>query len=75
MAGIGSMNYIKFFSYNVIGAILWVLICTLAGYFFGNIEIVKKNFGLVVIAIIFISVLPMLIEIIKFKLENKREKA
>src|SRR6187431_1538471 len=55
VAGIGKMSYSKFFLYNVVGAIAWVLSCTLAGYFFGQIEWVKKNFEVVVIAIILIS--------------------
>ncbi len=63
LAGIGKMNYSKFGYYNISGALLWVSICLFAGYFFGNLEIVRKNFTLVILAIIFISVLPALIEI------------
>jgi len=77
LAGVGNMGYFRFFSYNVIGAILWVLLCTLTGYFFGNLPIVKDNFGLVIIAIIVISVLPALIEVIKLrsqKLSNQPNK-
>lgn len=70
VAGIGKMNYIKFATYNVVGAIAWVLVCTLAGYFFGGLEIVKKNFELVVIAIIGISVLPIVIEMYKARKEG-----
>jgi membrane-associated protein len=62
VAGVGSMTYGRFMSYNVVGAVIWVLSITLLGYFFGNLEIVKKNFGLVVIAIIIISILPAVIE-------------
>ncbi|MEW6128248.1 MAG: DedA family protein [Acidobacteriota bacterium] len=65
VAGIGTMNYFKFISYNVIGGILWVSICLFLGYFFGNIPIVKKNFSLVILAIVFISVLPAVFEIIR----------
>ena len=62
VAGVGSMHYPKFISYNVIGGVVWVTVFTLAGYFFGNIEAVKHNFTLVIFAIIGISVLPMVYE-------------
>jgi len=62
VAGIGQMSYSRFISYNVIGGIGWVGICIGAGYLFGNLEPVKKNFSVVIIAIIFISVLPALVE-------------
>jgi membrane-associated protein len=62
VAGIGTMRYRKFFLYNVAGGIAWVLICVLSGHFFGQIEWVKKNFEVVVVAIIIISVLPMVVE-------------
>ena len=65
VAGAGKMNYGRFFAYNIIGAVLWVLICVGAGYFFGNIPIVKKNFTVVILAIIFISILPAVIGIIQ----------
>lgn len=65
VAGVGSMNYLKFAAYNVIGGVLWVLLFIYAGYFFGTIEIVKKNFTLVIMAIIFLSILPAVIEIAK----------
>ena len=67
VAGAGQMSYGKFIFYNIIGGILWVSIFTLAGFFFGNIPLVKKNFSLVVIVIILISLVPMIIEIIKHK--------
>ncbi len=62
VAGIGSMSYGKFFLYNVIGGIIWVVLFVLGGYWFGQLEFVKKHFGLVELAIIFISVLPIAIE-------------
>lgn len=75
MAGVGNMHYGRFFTYNVVGALLWVLICCLAGYFFGNIPVVKKNFGLVVIGIIVVSVLPMAVEILRAKLSARKATA
>lgn len=72
MAGVGNMHYGRFFTYNVVGALLWVLICCLAGYFFGNIPVVKQNFGLVVIGIIVVSVLPMVVEILRAKLAQPK---
>lgn len=65
VAGIGRMGYAKFLAYNVIGAVAWVLVCVLAGWWFGNLEIVRKHFELVLIAIIGISVLPMVIEFMR----------
>lgn len=61
VAGASRMNYKYFISYNVIGGVLWVVICTFAGYFFGNIPVVKENFSTVILLIIFISVLPAII--------------
>ncbi len=63
VAGVGEMNYRTFIAYNVIGGIGWVLICTLAGYFFGNLPFVQENFSLVILAIIALSVVPALFEI------------
>lgn len=73
LAGIGEMKYSVFARYNIIGAILWVNSLTLAGYFFGGMEIVKKNFGLVVVAIIVISILPAVFEVISHKLQSREE--
>lgn len=72
VAGIGRMSYQRFATYNVVGAIVWVVICTLAGYFFGALPFVKKNFELVILAIIFISVLPILFEATRAHLEKRR---
>jgi membrane-associated protein len=75
VAGMGKMSYGYFFSYNVFGGIVWVLMFTLLGYFFGNLEFVKKNFELVIIAIIFISVLPAVWEAWKARRESQAAKA
>ncbi|HTV18491.1 MAG TPA: DedA family protein [Polyangiaceae bacterium] len=63
VAGIGKMRYRRFAAFNVIGAILWVGLFTPAGYVFGNQAVVKKNFHLVILAIIVLSVLPAVIEV------------
>ena len=75
VAGMGRMSYGYFFSYNVIGGVVWVLTFTLLGYFFGNLEFVKRNFELVIIAIIFISVIPAVWEAWKARREMQMEKA
>ncbi|MCX5813053.1 MAG: DedA family protein [Proteobacteria bacterium] len=67
VAGIGSMTYLKFISYNVIGGIAWIAICVFAGYFFGNLHFVRNNFSLVILAIIIISIMPGVVEIVKHK--------
>lgn len=72
VAGVGKMDYSKFILYNIIGGVVWVLSFTLAGYFFGNIPAVKENFTIVVFAIIGISVVPMLFEFVKAKMEHKK---
>jgi membrane-associated protein len=71
VAGIGNMSYRNFFRYNVIGGIAWVTGLTLLGYFFGNLEFVRKNFEIVIFGIIGISLLPMIIEILRAKLSSK----
>jgi membrane-associated protein len=73
VAGIGRMSYGYFATYNVTGGISWVLIFTLLGYFFGNIPFVKKNFELVIIVIILVSVLPMVFEWWKHRQEAKQQ--
>jgi len=74
VAGIGRMSYGYFATYNVVGGATWVLTFTLLGYFFGNLEFVKKNFELVIIAIILISVMPMFYEWWKSRRERKLAK-
>jgi membrane-associated protein len=75
VAGIGSMSYARFLSYNVIGGVLWVSVCVFAGYFFGNLAFVKKNFSLVILAIIVISMLPALVEYLRHRAEARRRAA
>ena len=75
VAGMGKMSYSYFFSYNVFGGIVWVVLFTLLGFFFGNLEFVKKNFELVIIAIILISVVPAVWEALKARREIRAEQA
>ena len=70
VAGIGSMSYRKFVAYNVGGAIAWVFTFILAGYFFGNLPIVKRNFHIVIFGVIFVSILPMLVPWAKSRLKK-----
>jgi len=65
VAGIGRMTYARFISYNVMGGIAWIAIFVFGGYFFGNIPVVKRNFTLVILAIIILSVLPGVIEFVR----------
>jgi membrane-associated protein len=65
VAGAGAMTYSAFALYNVLGGVLWVVICVGAGYLFGGIPIVKDNFELVVVGIVLVSVLPMIIEVVR----------
>jgi membrane-associated protein len=67
VAGIGRMSYGKFIAYNVVGGISWVVLLTGAGYFFGNIPVVKKNFSLVILAIIVISTIPGVTEYLRHR--------
>ncbi|WP_353196741.1 DedA family protein [Parapedobacter defluvii] len=74
VGGIGRMNYGTFLTYNVLGAVLWVVGITLAGYFLGNIPIVRDNFSKVVLLIIVISILPIIFEVAKEKFRNRKER-
>lgn len=67
VAGVGTMTYRRFIGYCIGGGILWVTLLTLAGYFFGRIEIVKNNFEIVVFGIIGVSVLPIVVEFVRAK--------
>ena len=72
VAGMGNMHYGRFIRYNIIGAILWVVLFSYAGYFFANIPLVKNNLALVLAAIIVISVLPGVIEVVRARRAAKR---
>lgn len=72
VAGAGSMVYSKYIIYCVAGAILWVAGISIIGYQFGNIEFVKKNFEIVILGIIFISVLPILFQFIKARTQGNK---
>jgi membrane-associated protein len=67
VAGIGKMNYSRFFLFNVVGGIVWVGIFVFAGYLFGNIPFVQHNFEFVAIAIVLVSVLPMVVEWVRHR--------
>ncbi len=73
VGGIGKMNYGTFITYNVVGAILWVVGITLAGYFLGNIPFIRDNFSKVVLFIILLSIMPIVFEVLKAKFSNKKE--
>ena len=72
VAGIGAMSYLRFLAFDVVGGILWVGICTCAGYFFGNMPFVRKNFSLVIVAIVLVSILPALVEYLRHRAGARR---
>ena len=72
VAGVGTMGYSRFMSFNVIGGIGWVAIMVWAGYWFGNIPFVQRNFSVVVLAIVILSTVPVVIEWIRHRAEQKK---
>ncbi|MGC6388993.1 DedA family protein [Ewingella sp. S1.OA.A_B6] len=74
VAGMGHMSYRHFAAYNVIGALVWVLLFTYAGYLFGNVPIVQNNLKLLIVAIIVLSILPPVVEIWRHKRAAAKEK-
>ncbi len=74
VAGVGKMDYRRFVFYSFFGGFTWIFLFIFAGYFFGNIPVVRGNFSLVIILIIFISVLPGITQFVKKKLKEKNEK-
>jgi len=75
VAGAGHMTYVRFMTYNVVGGILWVVLCSLAGYFFGNLKVVQENFSLVILGIIVVSMLPAVFEFLREWRRRARERA
>jgi len=75
VAGIGAMSYLRFLAYNVVGGVLWVAVCLFAGYFFGNLPIVRKNFSLAIVAIVILSVMPAVVEYLRHRREARRAAA
>lgn len=73
VAGIGEMNYKKFISFNIIGGVIWVFGLTLLGFFFGNIPVVKENFEIVIFGIIFLSLIPIMVEAIRYRINRKKK--
>lgn len=71
IAGVGKMRYSRFLIFNIIGGILWVIILTSLGFFFGNIPFIKNHFSLVVVIIILVSLIPIFIPYLKNKLKGK----
>ncbi len=70
VAGVGSMTYKRFISFSLLGSFIWINVCLWAGYFFGKLQFVKENFSMVVLAIIAISLLPILIGVLRSKARN-----
>ena len=72
VAGMGKMHYGHFLRYNIIGAIAWVVSLAYLGYAFGNVPLVKNNFGVLVIGIVLVSVIPMAVELIRAQLNKDK---
>ena len=72
VAGMGKMHYYYFMVYNLIGGAAWVALFSYAGYFFGDLPIVQENLKLLIVAIIVISILPAIIEVIRAKMKSKK---
>ncbi len=73
VAGIGKMGYAKFATYNIIGGIAWVASFVLAGHFFGDLPVVKRNFHLVILTIIVISLIPVVYELLRARAQSRRD--
>ena len=75
VAGIGAMSYRRFLIYNVVGGVVWVVLFAYGGYLLGNLPVIKRNFSLVVMLIVMISVMPMVIEFLKHKFTHRQDSA
>ena len=74
VAGVGTMKYLRFLAFSIAGNILWVTSFCITGYFFGNIPMIKRNFTLAIFGIIFISLLPMIIAMVKKMMQRNQKK-
>ncbi len=74
VAGVGTMTFTRFFLFNIVGGILWVILFCVSGFFFGSIPFVKNNFSIVILGIIFVSLLPMIIAFLKNYLDKRKMK-
>ena len=74
VAGMGKMHYYYFMVYNLIGGAAWVALFCYAGYFFGDLPVVQENLKLLIVAIIVISILPAMIEVVRAKIKSKKQK-
>ena len=72
VAGVAEMNYSRFFSYDILGGALWIGSMTIAGFFLGQFEVIRENIEKVALGIVFISVLPIVIELIKARREKTK---
>ncbi len=75
VAGVGTMTYLRFLKFCLIGGALWVSSMLLSGYFFGQMKFVQDNFGMVIVAILVISTMPPVIGVVRAKLKNRKNKA
>jgi len=74
VAGVGKMNYLRFFGFSVLGTVLWVGGLVTLGFFFGNVPFIKQNLSLLVVGIILVSLLPMIISLVRSKLNQRASK-
>jgi membrane-associated protein len=72
VAGVGRMSYPRFFAYNVVGGIAWVIVCVAAGHKFGSYRFVKEHFELVIVALVIIPALPTVFEVLRARRASKR---
>jgi len=71
VAGVGKMNYPRFLTYNILGAIVWIALFLFAGYFFGNLPLVEKNLTMIIYIIVVISFIPIILEYVRHKRSKK----